>query len=245
MGTTQEDDVVLVHLADGLHTTLVKGLEQQVEGVLVFEIMGDGLVHQLVAEDGGLTLVAVGNLTPDVTEELLALLALEQPGVSMTIIDVIARLTARAVVHVEDEIEVVDLAPAHHGVDALVAVFLPCQSHIVLVGEELVVKWQTDGIGSLLCDEVDISLGDVVVLELLPELSRFIGTYSLFEEEVDHPGGVGATETEHITFGIQPVAEVRTLDEEFLSIRLDEVMSLYRHKTRRALLPATCCTGSE
>ena len=68
MGTAEQDDVVLVHLADGLHTALVERLQELVERVAVGEVMGDGLVHQFVAEDGGLLPVALGYLLPDGAE---------------------------------------------------------------------------------------------------------------------------------------------------------------------------------
>ena len=49
MSPTQEDDVILIDLTDGLHTTLIEGLQQGVERILVLEIVGNGLVHQLIA----------------------------------------------------------------------------------------------------------------------------------------------------------------------------------------------------
>ena len=49
MGSAQQDDVVRIHLADGSYTTFVERLQQGVERILVLEIMGNGLVHQLIA----------------------------------------------------------------------------------------------------------------------------------------------------------------------------------------------------
>ena len=105
----------------------------------------------------------------------------------MTIINIIARLTAWAVVHIQNEIQVIGLAPVHHRIDALITVFSTCLSHIILIGEELIVKRQTDGVGALTGDEIDIGLGYVIVLELLPELGGGIRSYSLLEQQVDHP----------------------------------------------------------
>ena len=187
MGAAQQDDVVLVDLANGFHTALVERLQQGVERVLVAEVVSDRLVHQLVAQDDGLLLVAVGYLAPNLAEELLRRFALEEPGIAVPIIDVVARLSAWAVVHIEDEIEPVGTAPTDDAVDALVAILCACLAHIVLVGEELVVEGQADGVGTLLSNEVDVGTGHIVVLELLPELGCEVRTYGFLEEQVDHP----------------------------------------------------------
>ena len=147
--------------------------------------------------------------------------------------------------HIENKVKVVGLAPAHHGVDALIAVFGACLPHIVFVGEELVVERQADGVGSLPGDEVDVLTSHIVVLELLPELSREVGTYSLLEEQVDHPSRIGAPEAKHIAFGIEPVAEVRALYQQFLAVGLDQVVALDGDEARGFLLSATCCAGGE
>ena len=70
-GSTQQDDVVLVGLPDGLRGSLVERLQKQVEGVLIGKIVGNGLVHQLIAQDDGLVPVVTGYALPDVAEQLL------------------------------------------------------------------------------------------------------------------------------------------------------------------------------
>ena len=237
--------MVLIYLSDSLRRLFIEWLQQRVERILVGEIMGDRLVHQFIAEDGCFVLIAVGNLAPDVAEELLTAITLEEPGIAVAVVDIIARLTTRTVVHIENQVEVVGLAPAHHRVDACVTVFLACLSHIVFISEELVVERQADGVGTLRGDEVDIGLRHIVVLELLPELCREVRSHSLLEQQVDHPSRVGAAEAEHIPFRIKPVAKVRALDEEFLAIGLDEVMALDGDKALAVLLSATCCAGGE
>ena len=93
--------------------------------------------------------------------------------------------------HIENQIQTIRFAPAHDGVDAHMTVLLSCLTHIVLIGEEFIVEGQTDGVGTLRGNEVDISTGDIVIFELLPELCGEIRAYSLLEEQVDHPGRVG------------------------------------------------------
>ena len=197
--------------------------------------MGDGLVHQLIAEDGGLVLVTVGNLAPDVAEELLRGLTFVDPGIAVAIVDVVARLTSRTIMHVENQIEMVGTAPANNAVDTLIAVFLACLPHIVLIGKELVVEGQTDGVGSLLCNEVDVGLRYIIVLELLPEVGRGIRTHCFLKEQVDHPSRVRAAETEHIALGIQPIAEVCTLNKQLFTIGLNKINTLYGNKSCRLL----------
>ena len=63
--------MVLIDLADALHATLIKGLQHLVKRILILEIMGNGLVHQLVAKNGRLVLIAISYLTPYLAEQLL------------------------------------------------------------------------------------------------------------------------------------------------------------------------------
>ena len=207
--------------------------------------MGDRLVHQFVAQDGGFAFVATGYLAPDVAEQLLTMLALEEPGITITIVDVVTRLSTWAVVHIENQVEVVSLAPAYYRVDALVTVFLTSLPHIVFVSEESIVERQSDGVGTLISNEVDIGLGNIVILELLPELSRLVRTYGFLEEQVDHPSRIGTAESEHIAFRIKPVTQVRTLNEQFFTIGLYQVVALDGYKPRFVFLSTTCCAGSE
>ena len=213
MGSAKQDNMILIHLANHLHTAFVEWLEHVIKRILVLKIMGDGFVHQLIAEDGGLVLITIGNLAPYLTEKLLRGLTLIDPGIAVAVVNVIARLSSRTIVHIENQVQVVGLTPAHHRVNTLITVFLTNLSHIVFIGEELIVKGQTDGVGALLGNKVDIGLGHVVVLELLPELCCKVRTYSLFEQQVDHPGRVGTSESEHIAFRIQPVAQIGALNQ--------------------------------
>ena len=237
--------MILINLPDSLHTTLVERLQQSIERILVGEIMCDGLVHELISEDRGFVLIAPGNLAPDVTEQLLTLLTLEQPRIAMPVVDIITRLSTGTVVHVEDQIQIVGLAPADHRINALITILLTRLSHIVLVGEELIVERQPNGICALTGDEIDISTGHVVILESLPERCREVWSHSLLEHQVYHPGRIGATKPEHIAFRIEPVTQVCTLNKELFAIRFDQVMPFYGYKSRIAFLSAASSTSSK
>ena len=218
-GTAHQDHVVGVHLADSLDGTHVERLELLIQFLLVLEVMGDRLVHQFIAQNHRLVLVAGGDALPDVDEQLLARLALEQPGIAMAVVDVVARLSARTVMHVENEVKTRGTAPVHHRIDAGKAVLILGTAHVVLVGEKPVVERQADGVGSLACDESDVGTGDVVVLELLPEVGSKIRTHSLLDHQIDHPRRIGLAQAEHVTLGVEPVAQVGALDIELLAVR--------------------------
>ena len=229
-GAAQQDDVVTVYLADGLHGALVQRFELLVEFVFVFEVVGNGFVHQFVAEDDRLLGIAAGDALPDVAEQLLARLALEEPGVAIAVVDVVAGLRPRTVVHVENEVETCLPTPVNNLVDALEAVLLVGEAHVVLMGEELVVERQADGVGARALDVANVGLGDVVVLELPPEAGCLVGSHGLLQQQVDHPGGVGLREAEHVALGVEPVAQVGALDVEAFAVGLDEVGALYVHE---------------
>ena len=96
--------MVFVNLPDGPHESFVERLKQAVDVFLVVEVGCYGLVHQLIAQDGRLVTVATGYLLPDVAHQLLAPLAVEEPRIAIAIIDVVARLPVRTVVHIENEV---------------------------------------------------------------------------------------------------------------------------------------------
>ena len=238
VGTAQQDDVVFIYLSDGLYRLFIYRLQLLIQLVSVLEIVSDRLVHQFVAQDGGLTAIAIGYLAPYLAEQLLTLFTLEEPGVAMSVVDIVARLSTRTVVHVQNQIQTIGLTPRDHRVDTLIAILLARLSHVVLIGEQLVVEWQSDGVCPLMGNEVDILACHVVILELLPELGCSIRPHGLFHHEVDHPRRVGTSETEHIPLRVQPVAQIGALNQEFLTVRFDEVVPLDSHKPSGIVLLA-------
>lgn len=90
---------------------------------------------------------------------------------------------------------------------------------------------KTDGVRASALDETDVLACYVIVLKLLPERCRVFFADKFLEHAVNHRCGVRLRESEHIPFGIQPVSEVRPLDEEFGTIGLHDVFSLNLEKS--------------
>ncbi len=132
--------------------------------------------------------------------------------------------------HVENQIQIVGLTPTQHRIYTLIAVLHSRLPHIIFISEEFVVKRQANSVGTLLRNKVNILSRDIVILKLLPELCGKVRSYSLFEKQVNHPGRIGTTKSEHIALWVEPITEVSTLDEEFLAIGLNEVMALDGYK---------------
>ena len=124
----------------------------------------------------------------------------------MAVIDVVARLSARTVVHVKNQVKTCGTAPIYYRVDAGKSILVLRAAHVVLVGEEPVVERQADGVGSLAGNETDVGTGDVVVLELAPEIGGEVRTHGLLDHQVNHPWRIGLAEAEHVALGIEPVA---------------------------------------
>ena len=235
--------MISVNAAYSLHRPFVKGFKTLVQFFLVLEIVSYRLVHQLIAENHGLITIAAGNLLPDIAEQQLTLFAFEQPGITEAVVNVIARLTTRTIMHVENQVKSCLPAPFHHLVNppkSFAAVI--GQPHIVLIGKEFVVEWQANCIRTCRGNETDVGLSDVVLLELLPECRSLIGTDGLTKHQVYHPRGVSLTQSEHIPFRIEPVAQIGTLNEQFPAIRLHQIHTVHMDKLRILCLTAyTAC----
>ncbi len=188
--------------------------------------MGYRLVDKLVAENHRLVGIACGNLLPYVAELLLGTFALEEPRISVAVVDIVAGLAAGSVVHVENEVEIVCPAPFHNAVDALVSFVAGAASHIIVVGKQLVVEGQADSVCSGRRYEVDVGAGDVIILEIFPKIGGGVLSHHLAEHVVYHSGGICFSETEHISFGIEPVAEVCSPDEQLRAVGAYQVVAL-------------------
>ena len=102
--TADEHDVIGIHLANCLHRAFVERLEQCVERIHVFKVWGYWLIDEFIAEDYSFILVMESDFLPDIAEKSLALFALKQPGIAVTVVDIVAGLSAGCVVHVENKI---------------------------------------------------------------------------------------------------------------------------------------------
>ena len=193
----------------------------------ILEIRSNRLIDKVIRNDHWLILIVLCNTLPDVAEKLLGSLTLEEPRIAVAVIDIVSCLSSRGIMHVKYYIETMRTAPADHVIQSLETILIRRQTHIILVCEEFVVEWYTDGIRSLGSDELDILLGHIVVLEHLPELCSKVRADHLLEHLVDHPCRVGLLETEHISLRIKPVTEVCSLDEKGITVRLDQILAAY------------------
>ncbi len=112
--------------------------------------------------------------------------------------------------HIEDEVEVVGLAPAYNAVDAGETILILSKSHIVFVGEEFIMEWKADGIGSCGSNEVDVIFSDVIIFESCPELGGVVRPYEFADKLIDLARGIHPLESKHVSFGIKPVAKICT-----------------------------------
>lgn len=105
--------MVVIHLSDCPGSPLVDTFELGIHLCLklLAEHGGYWLVHQFITQYHRFVLVSLGYSLPDVAEELLACFTLEKPGITMSIVDIVACLSARAVVHVQNQMQAVFAAP--------------------------------------------------------------------------------------------------------------------------------------
>ncbi|CDD91941.1 unknown [Bacteroides intestinalis CAG:315] len=96
-------------------------------------------------------------------------------------------------------------------------------------------EWKTDGIRTCILNKLNIFTSDIIVFECFPELSSKVGSHQLTEHLIDKPGRVRFAKLKHITFRIQPIAQIGTHDKEFRTIRLYQVLPLNGYKRSRIL----------
>ena len=222
--------MVLIHLADGSYPLLIHVFQLSVEFFHILKIRSDGLVEQLIAKDYRLIFVTVRYFAPDVAVQLLAGFTVKQPRIAITVINIVTRLTAGSIVHIEDEIQVGFTAPVYKAIHTGKSVLIDRQSHIVLVCKQFVMERKANGIGSRTLDETDILTGHVIILECFPEFGSKVRSHQLAEHLVDETSRIGLVELEHITFRIQPVAQVGSHNEKLRAVRFYQVRSLNGYK---------------
>ena len=61
---------------------------------------------------------------------------------------------------------------------------------------------------------------------VFPKVGGSVRTDELAEHFVDEMRGIGVPETEHITFRIEPVAEVCAFDEQACAVRVTEICAV-------------------
>ena len=227
--------MVSVHLTDSSYTHLIDIFQFAVQFFHIGEVRGNGLIEKLITEDNRLILITVCNLAPNVAIQLLTRFAFKQPGISVTIIDIITSLSARSIVHIKNQIKVSFTAPFHYTVHTGKAVLSGGQSHKVLIGEEFIMEREADSVRTCVLDELYVLTGNVIVFKRFPEFGGKVGSHQLAEHFIDETGRVGLAELKHIPFRVQPVTQIGTHDKEFRTVGLNQVLPLNCYKRGRFL----------
>ena len=135
--------MVRVYFADYRSHSLVKRFQLCVKFVYIIEIWGDRLVYEIIRDNYRFILIILGDALPDVAEELLRSLAFKKPRIAVAVVDVVAGLSARGIVHIQDHIQPMPAAPSDHIIQTFESVLTGGQAHIIFVSEELVVERHT------------------------------------------------------------------------------------------------------
>ena len=210
VGPFQRDHVPLIDGADGRSEAAVEWLEP----VFVFSSapvrLRQRLIEQIVSGDGRFVFVAVGDLDPQAFEPVLKLRVGKQLGlVARAVVDVGSRLAAGSAVHVDDDIDIVLLAPTDEIVQQLIP-FGYINGIVALGQKQPGIEGRTDGVVSQFGDPPDVGLGDVVAAEGEPELLGRLRADHLGDEGLDLAGPVPLiAELPHVAFRQVPVAQAR------------------------------------
>ncbi len=151
----QEDDVIRIDLADGADNPAVDAVESIPIAAVIFvgveatsRGVADRLVHDVVTGDGGVALVAPGELLPEGDEAVLEVRVLPEVGVAAGVVAVPVRvLPALHRVQVEDGVEVVFRTRLDGAVEALEAGFEVCE-RLSVAFEVAVVQGQAHGVSA-------------------------------------------------------------------------------------------------
>ena len=108
--------------------------------------------------------------------------------------------------HIEDDAQVLVATPVHDPVNQAKSLCAVVPAHIILVGEEFVMERYANGVHARLGNVMNVGLGDIVLLELVPEVGRKLLARQFTKHLVDETIGRSFAETEHIPLGIDPVA---------------------------------------
>ena len=140
LGGPKQYDMVSVHLPDRRHRTLMQSLQLPVHLIHLLEIRGYRLINQLIAQNHRLIFIIVRDPSPNRAEKLLALLTLEQPGITIAIVNIISGLATRSIVHVQDQVNAIVTAPADNAVHTGKTILIGFQSHIILIREQFIME---------------------------------------------------------------------------------------------------------
>ena len=242
----ENQDVTGVHLANGFRRTDHQRLEFGVQLLLVFEIVGDRLVHQVIAEDRGFIRITGRNAAPDGDEPFLHLRTAEQPRITVRIVDVVAGLPARTVVHIENQPQPGVTTPLYNAVHEGKSLLGIMQPEILLPGEELVMERQPHGRSSGRSDVIDIFACDVILAKRTPETLHIGRADQLAQPFMDAVRRIGALgKLKEVSLRIEPMPEVRAPDFEALPVSVDQIHTVGTYEIRRPVSPVGACRAAQ
>ena len=177
LSTTQQNNMVIVHFTDSSYAFLINIFQFTVQFFHIREIRSDRFIEKFIAENYRLILIPVCNLTPNIAVQLLAGFTFKQPGIPVTIIYIITRLSARSIVHIENQIKIGFTTPFHNTVYTGKAILTGSQPHKVLIRKKLIMERKTDGIRTCILNKLNILTSDIIVFECFPELSSKVRSH--------------------------------------------------------------------
>ena len=211
--SSQKHDVVVIDRTNGGYCLFVERLQGSIQfGHIISKIGSYRLIQEIVTQNHRFILVPGSYFLPDGDKNFLTFGTGHQPGITVTVVDVVACLTTRGIMHVENQINFGFAAPVQQGIDALKSVLAGREAQVIFLCKQLVMKRQTDGIDSRTLKETDILPRDIVVLEFFPEFVCEVGTCQFPECLVNQTGRARSLETEHISFRVKPVAQINAPD---------------------------------
>jgi len=122
--------------------------------------MWDRLVKEVVANYGAVISIACGDFLPQDASLLLRTLINHQPGISVTVVDVVSGLTAGSSVHIQQHIDIIFLTPRNGLVEIFVAMYIPPQE--IIMGQQTVVERQSYEVHTGLCQPFYVGFGDII-----------------------------------------------------------------------------------
>ena len=196
-----DDDVALVHFADGLDAAQVKGIEA---GDLAWKL-GVRLIENFIRQHRRLVAIAAGDFAPQCSDPLLVVGVVPEIDFAVRALGVpVGGLAAGGAVEIEQHPEALAPAPADDAVQAAEALFAPLAR--VRVGLEMAVaERQPHMVEAHRADASHVGLGQIVVHVGVPEGCGLLGAEHLGEGLAHHV--VHLRQADHEVFDQHPVAK--------------------------------------
>ncbi len=217
----------LANGADDPAINAVEGFPVAAVVAIIVEAPGRGvadrLVHDVVAGDGRIALVAPGEFLPEGDETVLEVRVLPEVGVAAGVVAVPVRvLPALHRVQVEDGVEVVLRTQLEGAVEALEAGF-QVGKRLAVALEMAVVERQPHRVGAGGLDVGEVFIGQEVIEPAVEEELRLCGA-----EDIGHgqaqPVLVARVAVDEV-FHVHPAADARAAQANWLALLVDDLVS--------------------